>query len=93
MRPLPLEAGLQVLKAYNRCGSDWDSFAPSPSQRTRANAVGGQRVRHVLGEFDFIDTNDDIDTNDSDSEGEEYPFNWFDLVARNGPPLWMQGEE
>ena len=93
MRPLPLEAGLQVLKAYNRCGSGWDPFAPSPSQVNLASVVGGQRGRRTLGEFEFIDTDDDVETDDdhqSDSEGEEYPTNWFEIVVEEGPPLWSQ---
>ena len=85
------DAGLQVPKAYNRCGSDWDPFAPSPSQVNLASVVGGQRGRRTLGEFEFIDTNDDVETDDeSGSEGDEYPFNWFDLVAGEGSPPWLQ---
>ena len=67
MRPLPLEAGLQALKAHNRCGSNWDPFAPSPCKLNLASVVGGQRGRRVLDGFKFIDTGDDVDTND-DSE-------------------------
>ena len=45
MRPLPLEAGLQVLKAYDRCASNWDPFAPTQDQQNRARAVGGRPYR------------------------------------------------
>ena len=87
MRPLPLEAGLQALKAQNGCGSNWDPFAPSPCKLNLASVVGGQRGRRVLHGFEFIDTGDDVDTNgdhQSDSEGEECPFNWFGIVAEEG---------
>ena len=83
MRPLPLEAGLQVLKAYNRCGSDWDPFAPSPNQVTLANRVGAQRGRRTLGELEVIDTDDDVES--EDDHDEEYDNGFYGSVVIGGP--------
>ena len=33
----------------------------------------------------LVETDDELG-----SEGDEYPFNWFDLVAGEGSPPWLQ---